>query len=126
MYQPTCSLSVRKVVDHAFSSPSYTVTPTTLDPQSGEKLRVSREDVRRLTAKLEKLEAERAALERQAENDADATADRVRAAGKRITELQGESAVTMWLLSGKAVALKKIDVGVFITLGVACGSRGCR
>lgn len=77
------------------SSPSYVVTAATLDPQSGEKLRVSREDVRRFTVKLEKLEAERAGLERQAENDADVTADRVRAAGKRITELQGESAVTI-------------------------------
>lgn len=36
------------------------------------------------------MEAGRAALERQAENDADVTAERIRVAGQRITELQGE------------------------------------
>lgn len=56
----------------------------------GEKLRVSKEEARRHTAKLAELEADRAAMERQAENDADVTAERVRAAGKRITELQGD------------------------------------
>lgn len=55
----------------------------------GEKLRVSKEEARRLTAKLSELEAGRAAMERQAEDDADVTAERVRAAGQRITELQG-------------------------------------
>ncbi|CAM9783522.1 unnamed protein product [Scytosiphon promiscuus] len=55
----------------------------------GEKLRVSKEEARRLSVKVTELEAERAGMERQAENDADVTAERVRAAGKRITELQG-------------------------------------
>eukprot|EP00752_Nemacystus_decipiens_P012773 g11312.t1 len=57
--------------------------------ETGEKLRVSKEEVRRLTNKVAELEADRAAMERQAENDADVTAERVRAAGQRITELQG-------------------------------------
>eukprot|EP00904_Undaria_pinnatifida_P010558 jgi/Undpi1/6632/HiC_scaffold_20.g09111.m1 len=55
----------------------------------GEQLRASREEVRRSSAKLSELEADRAALERQAENDADVTAERIRVAGHRITELQG-------------------------------------
>lgn len=58
--------------------------------QVGEQLRASREEVRRSSAKLSELEADRAALERQAENDADVTAERIRVAGHRITELQGE------------------------------------
>lgn len=56
----------------------------------GEKLRVSKEEARRVSVKLAEMEADRAALERQTENDADVTADRVRAAGQRITELQGK------------------------------------
>ncbi|CAM9212001.1 unnamed protein product, partial [Laminaria digitata] len=55
----------------------------------GEQLRESREEVRRCSAKLSELEADRVALERQAENDADVTAERIRVAGHRITELQG-------------------------------------
>lgn len=55
----------------------------------GEDLRGSKEEARRVSAKLSELEAERAGMERQAENDADVTAERIRAAGKRITELQG-------------------------------------
>lgn len=58
--------------------------------QVGEKLRVSKEEARRFSARLLELEAERAGMERQAENDADVTAERVRASGQRITELQGE------------------------------------
>lgn len=55
-----------------------------------EKLRVSKDDLRRISSKLSDLEAEKAGMERQAENDADVTTERVRAAGKRITELQGK------------------------------------
>lgn len=53
------------------------------------KLRVSKEEAKRLSTKVAELEADRAAMERQAENDADVTAERVRAAGQRINELQG-------------------------------------
>lgn len=63
---------------------------TSLFVQVGEQLRGSREEVRRCSAKLSELEADRVALERQAENDADVTAERIRVAGHRITELQGE------------------------------------
>ncbi|CAM9903980.1 unnamed protein product [Pylaiella littoralis] len=57
--------------------------------EMGEKLRVSKEEARRLSVKVAEMEADRAAMERQTENDADVTAERVRAAGQRITELQG-------------------------------------
>lgn len=63
--------------------------PISHDVQVGEKLKVSKEEVRRLSTKVSELAAERAGMERQAENDADITAERVRAAGQRITELQG-------------------------------------
>lgn len=59
----------------------------------GDKLRVSKEEARRVSARVSELEAERGGMERQAENDADVTAERVRAAGQRITELQGELCV---------------------------------
>ncbi|CAM9940379.1 unnamed protein product, partial [Ectocarpus sp. 13 AM-2016] len=55
----------------------------------GEKLGASKEEARRLSAKLAEMEADRAAMEKQAENDADVAAERVRATGQRITELQG-------------------------------------
>lgn len=60
------------------------------DTKMGEKLRVSKEEARRLSVKVAEMEADRAAMERQTENDADVTAERVRAAGQRITELQGK------------------------------------
>ncbi|CAM9333373.1 unnamed protein product, partial [Ectocarpus sp. 4 AP-2014] len=55
----------------------------------GEKLGASKEEARRLSVKLTEIEADRAAMEKQAENDADVAAERVRATGQRITELQG-------------------------------------
>lgn len=55
----------------------------------GEKLGASKEVARRLSVKLTEMEADRAAMEKQAENDADVAAERVRATGQRITELQG-------------------------------------
>ncbi|CAM9533036.1 unnamed protein product, partial [Sphacelaria rigidula] len=56
-----------------------------------EQLRMSKEDARQLASNLTDLEAAKAGLERQVESDADVTAERVHAAGKRITELQGKS-----------------------------------
>lgn len=58
--------------------------------QVGEELRVSKEDVRRASSMLSDLESEKAGMIRQSESDADVTAERVHAAGQRITELQGK------------------------------------
>lgn len=63
----------------------------------GENLGASKEEARRLSAKLTEMEADRGAMEKQAENDADVAAERVRATGQRITELQGIAKVVLSL-----------------------------
>ena len=50
--------------------------------------------------KLAELEADRTAMEKQAENDADVSAERVRATGQRITELQGVTTAVFTLVPG--------------------------
>lgn len=61
------------------------------DMQAGQEARTSKEEAKRLSAKISECEAEKAAVERQAQSDADVMAERVRAAGQRITELQGKT-----------------------------------
>lgn len=85
---PPASLKATCQTKPQHRTPSADV-PHLLKQKMGEKLRASQEEAKRLSSKVVELEADRAAMERQAENDADVTAERVRAAGQRITELQG-------------------------------------
>lgn len=72
---------------------------------------------------MTELEAERAGMERQAENDADVTAERVRAAGQRITDLQGDHGLAHTSCNCVYFCLTALErVCVCDVYGLACAS----
>lgn len=77
--------------------------------EADEKLRNSKDDFRRISSKVSDLETEKNGMERQAENDADVTTERVRAAGRRITELQGLLAARSQEADGNGDRARKLQ-----------------